>query len=168
MKSETSRSNTYRELGDYLQNTYTNADKLLTAAEELAHTGECDPDEIYSVARELEAHVASFAARVEQRRRRLDLAVLFYTREKELANWADELRQELQQEESAAEGLETVERSASNKVYVPLINLELLLQIAGANRSASGAEFGGVRLDNCPRRSSSAGAQVNIGRERII
>uniref|UniRef100_A0AAR5PYU8 Non-specific serine/threonine protein kinase n=1 Tax=Dendroctonus ponderosae TaxID=77166 RepID=A0AAR5PYU8_DENPD len=92
------------------QNTYTNADKLLTAAEELAHTGECDPDEIYSVARELEAHVASFAARVEQRRRRLDLAVLFYTREKELANWADELRQELQQEESAAEGLETVER----------------------------------------------------------
>ncbi|XP_066250215.1 triple functional domain protein isoform X1 [Euwallacea similis] len=92
------------------QNTYTNADKLLAAAEELAHTGECDPDEIYSVARELEAHVASFAARVEQRRRRLDLAVLFYTREKELASWADELRQELQQEENAAEGLETVER----------------------------------------------------------
>ncbi|KAL1516598.1 hypothetical protein ABEB36_000493 [Hypothenemus hampei] len=93
------------------QNTYTNADKLLAAAEELAHTGECDPDEIYSVARELEAHVASFAARVEQRRRRLDLAVLFYTREKELASWADELRQELQQqEESAADSLETVER----------------------------------------------------------
>lgn len=93
-----------------LQNTYTNADKLLAAAEELAHTGECDPDEIYSVARELEAHVASFAARVEQRRRRLDLAVLFYTREKELASWSDELRQELQQEENAAESLETVER----------------------------------------------------------
>ncbi|XP_076272417.1 trio Rho guanine nucleotide exchange factor isoform X4 [Rhynchophorus ferrugineus] len=92
------------------QNTYTNADKLLAAAEELAHTGECDPDEIYSVARELEAHVASFAARVEQRRRRLDLAVLFYTREKELANWADEIRQDLQQEENAAESLETVER----------------------------------------------------------
>ncbi|XP_060534993.1 triple functional domain protein isoform X2 [Cylas formicarius] len=92
------------------QNTYTNADKLLAAAEELAHTGECDPDEIYSVARELEAHVASFAARVEQRRRRLDLAVLFYTREKELASWADELRQELQQEENAAETLESVER----------------------------------------------------------
>lgn len=78
------------------QNTYTNADKLLAAAEELAHTGECDPDEIYSVAHELEAHVTSFAARVEQRRRRLDLAVLFYTHEKELGNWVDELRQELQ------------------------------------------------------------------------
>lgn len=68
----------------YFQNTYTNAEKLLTAAEELAQTGECNADEIYSVAHELESHVTSFAARVEQRRRRLDLAVLFYTHEKEV------------------------------------------------------------------------------------
>ncbi|CAG9857602.1 unnamed protein product [Phyllotreta striolata] len=92
------------------QNTYTNADKLLAAAEELAHTGECDPQEIYSVARELEDHVASFAARVEQRRRRLELAVMFYTREKDLANWVDELQQELQNDESVADGLEAAER----------------------------------------------------------
>lgn len=57
---------------------------MLTAAEELAHTGECAPDEIYAVAQELETHVSSFAARVEQRRRRLDLAVVFYTHEKEV------------------------------------------------------------------------------------
>lgn len=93
----------------FLQNTYTNADKLLAAADELAHTGECDPDEIYSVAQELEAHVTSFAARVEQRRRRLDLAVLFYTHEKELSTWVDELRQELQADESVAEGLEATQ-----------------------------------------------------------
>ncbi|XP_014237093.1 kalirin isoform X2 [Trichogramma pretiosum] len=91
------------------QNTYTNASKLLSAAEELAHTGECAPDEIYAVAQELEAHVSSFAARVEQRRRRLDLAVVFYTHEKELSGWVDELRQELQQNE-IAESLETAER----------------------------------------------------------
>ncbi|XP_071554016.1 kalirin isoform X2 [Temnothorax nylanderi] len=91
------------------QNTYTNATKLLTAAEELAHTGECAADEIYAVAQELEAHVSSFAARVEQRRRRLDLAVVFYTHEKELTGWVDELRQELQQDE-VAENLETAER----------------------------------------------------------
>ncbi|XP_014209362.1 triple functional domain protein, partial [Copidosoma floridanum] len=91
------------------QNTYTNASKLLTAAEELAHTGECAPDEIYAVAQELEAHVSSFAARVEQRRRRLDLAVVFYTHEKELTGWVDELRQEMQQDE-VAESLETAER----------------------------------------------------------
>ncbi|XP_051163454.1 triple functional domain protein isoform X3 [Leptopilina boulardi] len=91
------------------QNTYTNATKLLTAAEELAHTGECAPDEIYAVAQELEDHVSSFAARVEQRRRRLDLAVVFYTHEKELAGWVDELRQELQQDE-VAESLDTAER----------------------------------------------------------
>nr|CAD7453168.1 unnamed protein product [Timema tahoe] len=66
-----------------VHNTYTNAEKLLTAAEELAQTGECNADEIYSVAHELESHVTSFAARVEQRRRRLDLTVLFYNREKE-------------------------------------------------------------------------------------
>lgn len=36
------------------------------------------------MAQELEAHVSSFAARVEQRRRRLDLAVVFYTHEKEV------------------------------------------------------------------------------------
>lgn len=69
-----------------LQNTYTNAEKLLTAAEELAQTGECNADEIYSVAHELESHVTSFAARVEQRRRRLDLAVHFYTQEKEVGH----------------------------------------------------------------------------------
>ncbi|CAD1480420.1 unnamed protein product, partial [Heterotrigona itama] len=91
------------------QNTYTNATKLLTAAQELAHTGECAADEIYAVAQELEAHVSSFAARVEQRRRRLDLAVVFYTHEKELSGWVDELRQELQQDE-VAENLETAKR----------------------------------------------------------
>lgn len=65
------------------QNTYTNAEKLLAAAEELARSGECDPEEVLGVARELEAHVAAFAARVDRRRRRLDLAVLLYTHEKE-------------------------------------------------------------------------------------
>ena len=39
------------------QNTYTNAEKLLAAAEELAQTGECSPNEIYAVARHLEQHV---------------------------------------------------------------------------------------------------------------
>lgn len=67
------------------QNTYTNAEKLLAAAEELARSGECDPEEVLGVARELEAHVAAFAARVDRRRRRLDLAVLLYTHEKEVS-----------------------------------------------------------------------------------
>ncbi|XP_049885181.1 kalirin isoform X2 [Pectinophora gossypiella] len=74
------------------QNTYTNAEKLLAAAEELARSGECDPEEVLGVARELEAHVAAFAARVDRRRRRLDLAVLLYTHEKELLQWLDTLR----------------------------------------------------------------------------
>ncbi|KAM3969030.1 LOW QUALITY PROTEIN: trio Rho guanine nucleotide exchange factor [Aphomia sociella] len=74
------------------QNTYTNAEKLLAAAEELARSGECDPEEVLGVARELEAHVAAFAARVDRRRRRLDLAVLLYTHEKDLLQWLETLR----------------------------------------------------------------------------
>ncbi|KAJ8737326.1 hypothetical protein PYW07_000597 [Mythimna separata] len=74
------------------QNTYTNAEKLLAGAEELARSGECDPEEVLGVARELEAHVAAFAARVDRRRRRLDLAVLLYTHEKELLQWLETLR----------------------------------------------------------------------------
>lgn len=68
----------------FLQNTYTNAEKLLAAAEELARSGECDAQQVCSVARQLEQRVTAFANRVEQRRRRLDLAVLFYTHEKEV------------------------------------------------------------------------------------
>ncbi|XP_037034473.1 kalirin isoform X5 [Bradysia coprophila] len=94
------------------QNTYSNAEKLLSAAEDLARTGEVDANEIYSVARELEMHVASFAARVEQRKRRLDMAVLFYTHEKEVSTWVDQLRQEIESDDNllAQENVEGTER----------------------------------------------------------
>ena len=93
------------------QNTYSNAEKLLSAADDLARSGEVDPNEIYSVARELELHVASFAARVEQRKRRLDMAVMFYTHEKEVSTWVDQLRQEISSDDSqlSQENLEGIE-----------------------------------------------------------
>lgn len=69
----------------HLQNTYTNAEKLLQAAEELAHTGECNPEEIYNVAQTLDTHIARFATRVQKRHRLLNMAVLFYTHEKEVS-----------------------------------------------------------------------------------
>lgn len=94
------------------QNTYSNAEKLLSAADDLARSGEADPNEIYSVARELELQVASFAERVEQRRRRLDMAVIFYTHEKEVAAWIDQLRTEVSTDETllSQENLEGIER----------------------------------------------------------
>ncbi|XP_062708109.1 triple functional domain protein [Aedes albopictus] len=91
------------------QNTYRNAEKLLAAAEELARSGEVAPQEIFSVVRELETNVASFAERVEQRRRRLDLAVLFYTNEKEIAVWSEQLHTEMANEESMELANETLE-----------------------------------------------------------
>ena len=92
-----------------MQNTYTNAEKLLAAAEELAQTGECNADDIYSVARELEAHITSFAGRVEARRHVLELAVLFYSHVEELSNWFSELKSELTSEE-VSETYEGAER----------------------------------------------------------
>lgn len=41
-------------------------------------------DDIYSVAHELETHVTAFASQVQLRRRRLDLAVQFYTHENQV------------------------------------------------------------------------------------
>ncbi|XDV31063.1 hypothetical protein PO909_033836 [Leuciscus waleckii] len=66
------------------QNTYTNADKLLEAAEQLAQTGECDPEEIYKAARHLEVRIQDFVRRVEQRKLLLDMSVSFHTHTKEL------------------------------------------------------------------------------------
>jgi hypothetical protein len=42
------------------QNTVTNAEKLLAAADELAQTGECHPKEIYREAQELQERMESF------------------------------------------------------------------------------------------------------------
>ncbi|MEQ2199790.1 hypothetical protein XENOCAPTIV_012109, partial [Xenoophorus captivus] len=61
---------------DVQQNTYTNADKLLEAAEQLAQTGECDPEEIYQAAHQLEDRIQDFVRRVEQRKVLLDMSVL--------------------------------------------------------------------------------------------
>lgn len=68
------------------QNTYTNADKLLEAAEQLAQTGECDPEEIYQAARQLEDRIQDFVRRVEQRKVLLDMSVAFHTHVKEVKN----------------------------------------------------------------------------------
>ncbi|XP_059930629.1 kalirin isoform X4 [Gadus macrocephalus] len=83
---------------DVAQNTYTNADKLLEAAEQLAQTGECDPEEIYKAARHLEVTIQDFVRRVEQRKLLLDLSVTFHTHTKELWSWMEELQKDLLEE----------------------------------------------------------------------
>uniref|UniRef100_A0A0K8SZ08 CRAL-TRIO domain-containing protein n=2 Tax=Lygus hesperus TaxID=30085 RepID=A0A0K8SZ08_LYGHE len=108
------------------QNTYRNAEKLLSAAEELAQTGECNAQEIYSVAQELEGHVTSFAGRVEQRRRRLDLAVLFFTHSKELDEWLEELKNE-NSEAIGPESVEAAERQLENFKQQRLSSLDACL-----------------------------------------
>lgn len=69
-----------------VQNTYTNADKLLEAAEQLAQTGECDPEEIYQAAHQLEDRIQDFVRRVEQRKVLLDMSVAFHTHVKEVGS----------------------------------------------------------------------------------
>lgn len=72
------------------QNTYTNADKLLEAAEQLAQTGECDPEEIYQAAHQLEDRIQDFVRRVEQRKVLLDMSVAFHTHVKEVGAVTEE------------------------------------------------------------------------------
>uniref|UniRef100_H3AWC2 Uncharacterized protein n=1 Tax=Latimeria chalumnae TaxID=7897 RepID=H3AWC2_LATCH len=77
------------------QNTYTNADKLLEAAEQLAQTGECDPEEIYKAARHLEVRIQDFVRRVEQRKLLLDMSVSFHTHTKEVRTILEVLNMQL-------------------------------------------------------------------------
>ncbi|KAI9551891.1 hypothetical protein GHT06_022227 [Daphnia sinensis] len=91
------------------QNTFTNAEKLLAAAEELAQTGECSPNEIYAVARQLEQHVGRFINRVAQRRHVLDLAVLFYTHLAEVTAWLESLRRHLLEDLNFSTGTPSLE-----------------------------------------------------------
>ncbi len=69
----------------HLQNTFTNADRLLETADQLAQTGECNPDDIYQVAKALEQKVRNFVARLECRKSLLDMSVSFHTHAKEVS-----------------------------------------------------------------------------------
>ena len=56
----------------------------MIAAEELAQTGECNPQEIYSEARQLEDRMNEFLLRVERQRHLFELTVAFFSHVKEV------------------------------------------------------------------------------------
>lgn len=91
------------------KNTYTNVEKLLHAADEFSRTGECNPQDIFNIKKELKSHLNSFVESIEKRRRHLHLGVLFFTHEKELSSWFEELQDYHRETEVPIEAPETVE-----------------------------------------------------------
>ncbi|KHJ44324.1 RhoGEF domain protein [Trichuris suis] len=74
------------------KNTYTNAEKLLVAAEDLAATtGEWHPEEVYHTAQHLRSRISVFAKRVQARRNLLNFSVLFHTHFNEIMAWMNDL-----------------------------------------------------------------------------
>ncbi|KAK3082880.1 hypothetical protein FSP39_007833 [Pinctada imbricata] len=112
------------------KNTITNADKLLAAADELAQTGECDPNEIYREAQELQSRMSNFLTSLNRRKDTLEMAVFFYTHVHELTTWLEELQQELQSSEIAdtVEGAEQLleqfnqQRQATNEACINTVS----------------------------------------------
>ena len=68
-----------------VQNTFTNAERLLEAAELLGQTRECDPQEIQQAAQQLQERLQEFGQRVEQRKNLLNTSVAFHTHGKEVS-----------------------------------------------------------------------------------
>ncbi|ESO07374.1 hypothetical protein HELRODRAFT_191159 [Helobdella robusta] len=88
----------YEHFEAVAQNTITNTEKLLAAADELAQTGECNAQEIYAEARHLEDRMSEFLMRIERQHRLLDLSVGLFVHVGEvgeLTQWTEELKKNL-------------------------------------------------------------------------
>ncbi|KAL3320890.1 hypothetical protein Ciccas_000416 [Cichlidogyrus casuarinus] len=100
--------NAHMQFEQVAANTLTNAEKLITAADELATQAE-DPEEILQEASELQRRIGSFTRSVDSRRNTLELACGFYGHTKELFNWLHSLRESYNPMEllpSTIEGME--------------------------------------------------------------
>lgn len=165
----------FKHFEQVAQNTITNTEKLLGAAEELAQTGECDPQEIYSEAKQLEDRINEFLVRVERQRHLLDLTVAFYSHTKELNLWFDELRQELLSSEVAdsVEGCEAMigqfgqQREATVDACVSTVSEgdSLIEQLRGFYMES---ERNGVTLDQSDcTHIEGALRELHAGRQKL-
>lgn len=145
------------------QNTITNADKLLAAADELATSQCADARAINEEAALLEERMRAFLQRVDQRKHLLALAVNFYLHAKELSTWFNELREELQQHSTVniviPDSLDTAQRQlvqfhrqreTTNEAAVNTVNEgeSLLEQLGQFSHTNTGEDSGAGDFEN--------------------
>lgn len=83
----------YDNFDKVAQNTYTNAGKLLSAADELVQSTNCDSRGMCQLARDLDKRIQQFANKVEQRKRFLNSVVSFYGDEVQASKKLDQFKE---------------------------------------------------------------------------
>lgn len=117
------------------KNTITNVEKLLASADDLVLNGKFEPQQVYSMTKELEQRMTVFLQRVEKRKSILDLSVLFHTHVIEIENWFSELRHQW-----SALNLNDLNSSSSTSLEIIsncIENLEKHLEVLNEQRTVT-------------------------------
>ncbi|TPP64524.1 Kalirin [Fasciola gigantica] len=154
--------NTHMQFEQVAAKTLTNAEKLISVADELAAQAD-DPEEILQKASELQRRISAFTRAVESRRETVDLGCGFYSHTIEVLAWLHGVRKSHNPSEHLPATIEGMEDELTN------FRRERTMIEEGADRVASEGEALTVRLKDSEEVAHirSVLAQVANGRTTV-